>query len=172
MPIFENADFPGLWRGVLLAPLTLTWIIILVRVTGLRSFSKMTSFDFVVTVATGSLLAGAAQATSWNGFIQASVAIATLFAAQVGLAYARQTVPTFAALIGNQPVLLMEDGKILEEALAATRVSRTDLIAKLREANALDPSKVKWAVLESTGDVSILHGEDADVLLLEGVRRI
>lgn len=170
--IFEHTDFAGLWRGALLAPLALAWIILLVRLTGLRSFSKMTSFDFVSTVAIGSLLAGAVQATQWNGFVQSCVGIAALLAAQFVLAVLRQRSLVIAALIGNDPVLLMEHGVILDDALSATRVSRADLIAKLREANALDPSSVKSAVLEATGDVSVLHGGDAAALLLEGVRRI
>lgn len=170
--IFEDATYPAFWRGLLLAPLALAWVIILVRITGLRSFSKMTSFDFVVTVATGSLLAGAAQATQWSAFLQANAAVAALFAAQFVLAFTRQRSASVNALIGNQPILLMENGKILEPALLATRVCRTDLIAKLREANALDPANVKSAVLEATGDVSVLHGQELDDLLLEGVRRL
>ena len=170
--IFEHSDFPGLWRGLLLAPVGLIWVIILVRITGLRSFSKMTNFDFVATVATGSLLAGAAQATDWNGFVQANIAIAALFATQVLLAFTRQHSNAFEALIANQPVLLMDNGVILDDALSATRVSRTDLIAKLREANALNPDSVKSAVLEAKGDVAVLHGSDVHPLLLEGVRRI
>lgn len=170
--IFETTSFPGLWRGILLAPLGLAWVIVLVRIVGLRAFSKMTSFDFVVTVATGSLLAGAAQATSWAGFNQACAAIATLLAAQFTLAVARQNSDWFSGLIGNQPVLLMEDGVILEDALRSTRVARSDLIAKLREANALNPDSVKSAVLEATGDLSVLHNGDLDKLLLEDVRRV
>jgi len=54
----------------------------------------------------------------------------------------------------------MKNGEISEKALAETRVARSDLIAKLREANALDWSKVHAVVLETTGDVSVLHGDD------------
>ena len=71
----------------------------------------------------------------------------------------------------NEPVLLMRDGEILDEALEKTRVARSDLIAKLREANVTDYSQVRAAVLETTGDVSVLHGETLDEALLEGVRK-
>lgn len=55
--------FDVLLRGALLAVIGLSWVVICVRVIGLRAFSKMTSFDFVTTVAIGSLLAGCVQAT-------------------------------------------------------------------------------------------------------------
>lgn len=60
---FENLPLDVLTRAVLLSTLAVFWVIFVVRIIGLRSFSKMNSFDFVVTVATGSLLAGACQAT-------------------------------------------------------------------------------------------------------------
>ncbi len=156
-------------RGVILVTLSLLWVILLVRMNGLRSFSKMTNFDFVATVATGSLLAGAAQATSWTGFLQSNTAILGIFAAQFLLAYARRRSDGFETLIQNTPVLLMHNGEIIEPALVRTRVTRDDLIAKLREANVLDLSKVRAAVLETTGDVSILHGDNLDEALLTGV---
>ena len=65
----------------------------------------------------------------------------------------------------------MKDGKICEEALSAERVSKSDLIAKLREANALDMSKVKAVVLETTGDISVLHGDEVmNDALIEDIR--
>ena len=71
----------------------------------------------------------------------------------------------------NEPIFLMRDGEIIDEALANTRVAVDDVYAKLREANALDLSRVHAVVLETTGDVSVLHGESTpDERLLEGVR--
>tara|TARA_B000000460_G_scaffold166568_1_gene118309 strand:+ start:301 stop:444 length:144 start_codon:yes stop_codon:yes gene_type:complete len=46
----------------------------------------MTAFDFVITLATGSLLATSAVSTSWPDFLQALVAISALMGLQVGLA--------------------------------------------------------------------------------------
>lgn len=61
-------SFDLILRAVLLTTLAVMWMILLVRLNGLRSFSKMTNFYFVVTVAIGSLLASASQSTSWSGF--------------------------------------------------------------------------------------------------------
>ncbi|WP_311199202.1 hypothetical protein [Leisingera caerulea] len=87
--IFENLLLDVLSRAVLLSALAVSWIIFLVRIIGLRTFSKMNSFDFVVTVATGSLLAGASQATDWPGFFQSATAIATLLGVQFVVALLR-----------------------------------------------------------------------------------
>jgi len=157
-------------RALLLAFISMVWVILLVRLIGLRAFSKMTSYDFVMTVATGSLLAGAAQATSWISFAQALLAMAGLFITQYLIARLRRDSDKFENIIQNEPTLLMFNGKILNNALYRTRVARSDLMAKLREANALDFSKVQAVVLETTGDISVLHGTDKlDTRLLSNI---
>jgi len=69
-------------RGLFLTTMVMVWVVLLVRINGLRSFSKMTNFDFVMTVAVGSLLASASQTTTWEAFLQAMVAMAALFIVQ------------------------------------------------------------------------------------------
>lgn len=161
-----------LLRGLVLTALAMVWVVVLVRVNGLRSFSKMTNFDFVMTVAVGSLLAGASQSTNWTAFAQTLSAMAALFLVQYLAARLRKASSTFASLMQNRPVVLMRDGRIIEEALAETRVAKDDLIAKLREANALDFSKVRAVILETTGDVSVLHGEACAEEILQGTTRV
>ncbi len=168
----DNQILDALLRGTLLSVLGLLWIILLVRLVGLRSFSKMTNFDFVMTVAMGSLLAGASQSSEWSGFGQTLAAMASLFGMQYGVARLRQASDRIEDLVQNTPVLLMRDGVVLEDALRQTRVGRDDLMAKLREANALDLSKVRAVVLETTGDVSVLHGDSMDPELLEGLASV
>ncbi len=159
-------------RGLLLTVLAMFWVVVLVRVNGLRSFSKMTNFDFVMTVAIGSLLAGASQSTSWGAFAQAVLAMAALFVVQYATARMRKASNKFETLIQNTPVVLMRDGKILQKALTETRVAKDDLIAKLREANVLDFSEVRAVILETTGDISVLHGDRCSESLLQGTKYI
>ncbi len=129
----------------------------------------MTNFDFVMTVALGSLLAGAAQASEWSGFWQALIAMVGLFIGQRIAARLRNASDTFEDIAQNEPVMLMRNGQILHDALKRTRVTESDLIAKLREANALDMGKVRAVVLEATGDVSVLHGDTLDERIIAGV---
>lgn len=166
---FDEPIMDALAKGALLSAFGLCWIILLVRIVGLRSFSKMTNFDFVMTVAMGSLLAGASQAETWPGLVQILTAMASLFATQFVVAKLRLKSPGFDALVQNTPELLVKDGVILQDALRRTRVSEEDLIAKLREANALELSSVRAAVLETTGEVSVLHGEHVDDRLFKGL---
>tara|TARA_B100001057_G_C22836537_1_gene945416 strand:+ start:1201 stop:1761 length:561 start_codon:yes stop_codon:yes gene_type:complete len=169
--LIDHALADTILRGLVLTAIAMTWVVVLVRVVGLRSFSKMTPFDFVMTVATGSLLAGAGQSEEWTGFLQAIVGISALFLLQYIAARLRKSSDYIEDAMQNEPIFLMRDGEIIDEALANTRVAVDDVYAKLREANALDLSRVHAVVLETTGDVSVLHGESTpDERLLEGVR--
>ncbi len=156
----------------MLAFIALVWVVVLVRLNGLRSLSKMTNFDFVMTVALGSLLAGAAQATDWPGFAQPCLAMVGLFVTQATAARLRRSSKRVESWMQNSPTLIMRDGKILHDALASTRMAESDLIAKLREANVLDFDDVRAVVLETTGDVSVLHGDRLNETLIENVVRV
>ena len=156
------------------AALMLGVVILVVRLAGLRSFAKMSSFDFAVTVATGSILASIVVDPD-KSFVHGLVVIAALLGTQVVVALVRLRSRTLQGIIDNEPLLLMEDGAMIEANLRAGRVTRQDLLAKLREANVLDPQAVRAVVLETTGDISVLHAGDPTASLsaelLEGVRR-
>lgn len=68
----------------------------------------------------------------------------------------------------------MEGKTILYDNLYAVNMSEEDLMAKLREANVVEFSEVKAVVLETTGDVTVLHSsgsENIEEKLLNNVRR-
>lgn len=159
-------------RGLLLTAVAVLWTVLLVRIVGLRAFSKMTSFDFVVTIATGSLIAQAGTRARWDEYLHALAAIAGLFLIQWLLAKARQDSPAVKAVLTNDPVLLMEHGRFLENAMSETRVSRANLLEKLRAAGVTDMASVRAVVLETTGDISVIRGDDLDDALMEGVTRV
>lgn len=144
-------------------------VIVATRLAGLRSFSKMSSFDFAMTVAIGSLIATAASGQV--AMVTAATGIAVLYAAQAGVAVLRRH-GLLGGLVDNAPLLLMEDGAILDDNLASARLTHDDLRAKLREANVTDTARIHAVVFETTGDVSVLYGDGHfDPDLLRGVRR-
>lgn len=157
-------------RGLILSFIGLAWVTLMIRVVGLRSLSKMTNFDFVMTVALGSVLAAAVTADKWTVFGQCIFAMTGLFIVQWLVARARKDSDAFERVIDNEPIFLMRDGKFCEDALKATRVAQSDVFAKLREANVLSLSEVRAVVLETTGDVSVLHGESLDDAIVRNVR--
>ncbi len=148
-------------------------LILFTRMAGVRTFSKMSSFDFAITVAIGSLIASTILTESPPLF-QSIVAMGTLFIIQMVIAMLRET--SFVRnLVDNKPILLMRGSEMLEPNMRKAQVTRDDLLGKLREANVTQFSQIKAVVMETTGDISVLHHEredhDLEEELLKDVRK-
>lgn len=143
-------------------------IILYVRIAGLRSFSKMSSFDFAITVAFGSLIAS--TAVSGSSLADGIVAAGSLLGVQFAIALCRSRFRA-GVIVDNQPMMLMRNGAFLTDNLLRTRVTEDDVRAKLREANVTSFDEVLAVVLETTGNISVLHGGGhLDLDLLSDVR--
>jgi uncharacterized membrane protein YcaP (DUF421 family) len=88
------------------------------RTAGPRSLAQMSAFDFIATVAVGSMVAsvGLGSVPLTDGLI----AIATLFTLQYLVAVLRQR-RTLRGAIDNRPLLLVREGEVLEDHLRAAR---------------------------------------------------
>ena len=168
------SSFDTLLLIVVSAVLVYALIILYTRIFGLRSFSKMSSFDFAMTVAIGSLLSSSIISKS-PSVMQGGVAILSLYSLQMGIALLRRKFTWFNHVIDNRPLLLMHGSQLLHENMKKARISEDDLRAKLRESNVLHYDQVKAVVLETTGDFSVLTSQDQTELdpdLLKDVRGI
>jgi uncharacterized membrane protein YcaP (DUF421 family) len=155
---------------VLSGVLMLLAVVVIVRITGLRSLAKMSSFDFTVTVAIGSILGSVVA--SGSPISQGAVAVASLLGVQWLIAQFRRR--SFGSeVVDNTPILLVRNGQFIEEALTKARVTHSDVYAKLRQSNVHRMDQVIAVVLETTGDVSVVHGEGPlDAELYDNVRQL
>jgi uncharacterized membrane protein YcaP (DUF421 family) len=147
-------------------------LLLFTRTAGLRSFSKLSSFDFAITVAMGSVVATVILSED-PPLVQGVVGLASLFAIQSLVAVLRNRFGRVRWAVDNTPLLLMAGSEVIPENLHAAQMTRDDLRAKLREANVIDRDHIRAVVMESTGDVSVLHapsdGPDLDPDVLRGV---
>jgi uncharacterized membrane protein YcaP (DUF421 family) len=145
-------------------------VIALTRLAGLRSFSKMSGYDFAITVAMGSVLASVVVTES-TGAVAGVCALVALFVLQVALSFLRRKSETISNAMDNAPLMIMRGSEILDDNLAAARMTREDLYGRLREVNVHRLSDVRAVVLERTGNIAVLHGDaEIDEVLLQGVR--
>lgn len=153
------------WTAILMVVITTIGIyislVILTRLVGLRSFSKMSSFDIAITIAIGSLIAN----TILNAnppLPQAVVALAVLYLLQITMGLVRNKFPVMRKLVDNEPLLLMRGAEMLDENLTKAQVTPADVRAKLRQANVTQFSQVKAVVMEATGEISVISNNDPD----------
>ncbi len=157
-----------LGMAVLSAAVIFVAVITYTRLAGLRSFSKMSSFDFASTVAIGSTMASVGM--SQSSLPVGLAVLATFYVMQVVVALLRRR-SNINRVVDNQPLLLVARGRLLHDHLAATRVTVEDVQSKLREANVGTWDQVHAVVLETTGNISVVHGgPPPDPGLFSGVR--
>jgi uncharacterized membrane protein YcaP (DUF421 family) len=134
-------------------------LILVVRLGGKRTLSQFNAFDFLVTVALGSVLATALLSDDVS-LVQGAVAFAVLIALQFVVALLESRVRWFRRLVAADPTVLLLDGRPDDRALHAHRLGLDDLrqAARARGVGAL--TDVACAVLESDGTISIVTVRD------------
>ena len=148
-------------------------LVLYTRVSGLRTFSKMSGFDFAMTVAIGSIVAGSILFDG-PSLLRAVAALTAVFGIQMSVAALRQRLGWVENLVDNEPIVLMTREGMIPENLRRTHVTEADVWAKLREANVIQLAEVRAVVMEVTGDISVLHGDpdgpELEACLLTDVR--
>lgn len=136
-------------------------IMIITRIFGLRTFAKMSSFDFASTIAIGSILASIIINKD-QGVLKGTLALFCIVGFQTLFSLLIIKNKLFNKLFTNKPKFLMKDGEILYDNLKKCNVGISDLMAKLREANVHKLSEVQAVVFESTGDIAVLHDKESN----------
>lgn len=147
-------------------------VIICTRIFGKRSFSKLSSFDFAMTVAIGSLIATTVLSKSVS-MLEGILGVASVYLLQLTMAYLRRY-DFVKTLIDNQPTLLMDGTEFLRDNMKHVRVTEGDIRSKLREANVKQLHEVKAVVFETTGNIVVIHSADPTDIedwLLKDVKR-
>lgn len=149
-------------------------LLIATRWMGLRSFARFSSFDFALTVAIGSVIASVIVSSDIT-LLHGVLGIASLFALQFVVGTLRLRRAVVQRAVDNRPLLLMDRDRIYDAHLREAQVTRDDLRSRIRQANVLRRSDIRAVIMETTGEVSILHAPEGEAVdldaLLEGVRR-
>ncbi|OBX26066.1 hypothetical protein A9996_06765 [Gelidibacter algens] len=147
-------------------------VIFYTRIFGKRSFSKMSSFDFAMTIAVGSIMATTVLSETVS-LLEGAAGLLFIYALQLFAAYFRRY-KWFRKLIDNTPTLVMDGPVMLRENMKAVRITEGDVRAKLREANVIKLSEVKAVIFETTGTLVVIHKDNDEAIedwILKDVRR-
>ncbi len=101
-------------------------LILFTRIVGLRSFSKLSSYDFAMTVGIGSILASTVLSSS-PSLLQGLFAVGMLFLLQALISLIRRQIKPAKALLDNQPIILMAHGEYFWDNLKEANLSTSDV---------------------------------------------
>ncbi len=135
-------------------------LVLILRVTGKRTLSKMNAFDFVVTVALGSTLASAVLSSDVS-ISEALLAFALLCGLQLAITFASVRSRRVQHFVKSEPALLVHRGVLLRDALRRERVTEDEVLAAVRATGKPALASAFAVVLETDGSFSVLDAPDS-----------
>jgi uncharacterized membrane protein YcaP (DUF421 family) len=137
------------------AAVAFVFILLLTRIVGRRELGSLEPFDLIMLIVLGDLVQqGVTQSDySVTGLVLAGGTIAVM---QVAASYLSFRFRRLRPVLDGEPLVLVEDGRVLERNLKRERLTREELAvqARLSQIDSLD--KVRWAVLETSGQISFI----------------
>jgi uncharacterized membrane protein YcaP (DUF421 family) len=141
---------------VLRAAAVYAFLLLIFRVFGKRSLAQITTFDFVMLLIIAETTQQALLGDDFS-VTNAFILIATLFVLDTALQYIKQTSRWFDRVSEGIPLILLKDGKPIEDRMKKSRVDAYDILSSARELQGLERlDQIKYAILEKDGQISII----------------
>jgi len=130
-------------------------ILAFTRILGRRELSTMQPFDLILLIVIGDLVQ---QGVTQNdlSITGALIVIATIGIAQVATSYVSFRSRRMRSLLEGEPLVLVENGNVIERNLSRERLTMDDLTEQARKSEIESLDQVKWAVLETNGEISFI----------------
>lgn len=144
-------------------------VVLVLRVSGKRTLSQLNAFDFVVTVALGSTLA-TILLSSDVAWAEGFAALAMLALLQFLVARISTRWPRARKAIAAEPVVLLREGILQDDAMRRNRLTTSEIHQAIRESGCGDLSQIAAVILETNGKMSVITSDKyGDGSAMEGV---
>ncbi|MBW3559773.1 MAG: DUF421 domain-containing protein [Proteobacteria bacterium] len=145
----------GIGRTLLVGVLGYVSLILLLRVSGKRTLSKLNAFDLVVTVALGSTLATILLSRD-VALAEGLSALALLIALQFAVTWTSVRSSKLSKLIRAEPTVLLRGGEPIGPAMRRERITEAELMSAVRESGGRDFDEAEVVLLESDGSLTAI----------------
>lgn len=150
---FDNWE--SIFRTFIISILAYIALVLLLRISGKRTLSKMNAFDFIVTIALGSTLA-TVLLNKDVALADGVLAFTVLILLQYVITYFSARSKTFSDLVKSTPSLLVYKGKMLENVMKKERIAKDEIFALVREKGLSNLEEVDAIVLETDGSLTLI----------------
>lgn len=130
-------------------------ILVIFRLMGKREIGELSILDLVVSIMIAEIAVLAIENVK-DKLLHTIVPIVVLMIIQVSLAFISLKSQKIRQLLDGKPTIIIKQGKIDERAMRSQRYNFDDLLMQLRENNIDRISDVSYAILESSGKLSIV----------------
>jgi uncharacterized membrane protein YcaP (DUF421 family) len=135
------------------------FLLLSVRVLSRRPGGQMTLYEFVIVFLIGGIIILATVGQD-RSVTNCATAIITVGLMHWSFSWLKTHFPRFGAIIDGTPVVILENGVWRNEMMHGLRIDREDVMAAARSKGIESIFKVKYAVVERTGGISIIKREE------------
>ena len=135
------------------------FLVLMLRVSGKRTLSRMNAYDVVVTMALGSVLTKA-MLTADQSLSESLLAIFLLIAFQVAVSAASLRWPWVRKLTSAEPAVLYHDGTFADATLRRERVCRDEVVSAIHQKGVRELDQVDAVILGANGELCVLVKDD------------
>jgi uncharacterized membrane protein YcaP (DUF421 family) len=141
------------------AAVIFVFVFLLTRLLGRRELNSLEPFDLILLVVTGDLVQ---QGVTQNdeSLTGAILAISTIGLLTVALSYLSFRFKRMRPILNGEPIVLVEDGEVIEPNLRRQRLTREEIGAEARLEGISSIEDVRWAILETNGQISFVTKSD------------
>jgi uncharacterized membrane protein YcaP (DUF421 family) len=130
-------------------------VLVVMRTMGKREMGQLSPFDLVVAVMIAELAAIPLERVD-APLLPGMIAILTLMGLEILLAKLSLAGTAARRMISGKPSVVIARGKLVEEEMRRLNYNLDDLMAQLRQKGHFSPAEVEWAVLECSGNLSVV----------------
>jgi uncharacterized membrane protein YcaP (DUF421 family) len=148
------------WINILLRSVLLFFaVLLLVRLLGKRKPSRLTPFNYV-TYGVIAIITSLTILNLVENIAFGIIALVVWALLPIALDLAAMKSKWVHEWVNGKPTILIKQGKVMEENLAQMRLTGEELLRELRSKDAFKVADVEFAVLETTGDLSVMYKPD------------
>jgi uncharacterized membrane protein YcaP (DUF421 family) len=140
---------------VLRATVIFFLIFLVTRCVGRRELSSLEPFDLIMLVVIGDLVQQGVTQSDYS-VTGAITVICTITVLTVVLSFLNFRVRALRAFLEGEPVVLVEDGEVIERNMKRERITIEEIEAQGRQQQVTDIADMRWVVLETGGQISVI----------------
>jgi uncharacterized membrane protein YcaP (DUF421 family) len=141
---------------VIRAAVIFLFIFALTRMLGRRELGSLEPFDLILLVVVGDVIQQGITQSDYS-VTGALLAVSTIGLLTVALSYASFRSRRLRPILAGEPIVLVEDGEVVEANLRRQRLTVEEIEAEARLAQIGSLVDVRWAILETNGRISFVE---------------
>ncbi len=131
------------------------FVFLVTRLIGRRELASLEPFDLILLVVVGDLIQQGITQSDMS-VVGAVLATGTFAVLVLAVSYVGFRFPRLQPLLDPQPLIVVQDGEVIEKNLRKERMTFDELLAEARQQQIASLDEVRWGVLESNGKVSFV----------------